>query len=145
VESSLYRNEHRCACHCGSVTFTAWLPDDIDGIRCNCSICAMKGAVMVGLPADRLEVTGGDEALSCYQFHTKVAKHYFCSRCGIHCFHQRRSDASQFAVNAACIEGISPYEDFPEVPVSNGRDHAFDNGGHWRRAGVLRFIRDGGD
>lgn len=136
------RAPRRCACHCGAVTFTAWLPEQLEGVRCTCSICSMKGAVMVGLPLDRLEVTGGEDALSCYRYNTLTARHYFCAHCGIHCFHQRRSDPDQYAVNAACIEGVSPYYDFPEVVVSDGRNHFADNGGRRRRAGVLRFEPD---
>lgn len=139
------RHPRRCACHCGAVTFAAWLPRILTGARCTCSICAMKGAVMVGVPLDRLEVTGGKELLSCYRFNTLTAKHYFCSRCGIHCFHQRRSDLGQYAVNAACIEGVSPYFDFPEIPVGDGQKHSADHNGKWRRAGVLRFEADRAD
>ena len=81
-----------CSCHCGAVQFRARLPQDLAGIRCNCSICAAKGAVMVGLPRESLEVTAGQDVLSTYRFNTGVAQHHFCSRCGIHCFHQRRAD-----------------------------------------------------
>ncbi|BBC73627.1 aldehyde-activating protein [Altererythrobacter sp. B11] len=127
-----------CACHCGGVTFTAAMPDHPRGGRCNCSICSMKGAVMIGVPLNALQVTGGEDLLRCYQFNTGVAKHWFCSRCGIHCFHQRRSDPGQYGVNAACVKGLSPYNDFPELPVSDGMNHASD-GNPQRLAGWLRF------
>src|SRR3712207_6258246 len=104
-------------CHCGAVRFAVRLVGPLRGARCDCSICSMKGAVMVGVPANALEVTKGREHLSCYRFNTGVAEHWFCSRCGIHCFHQRRSDPTQYGVNAACLDGVSPYYDFPEVPV----------------------------
>jgi len=94
---------------------------------------------MIGLPAAHLVVTQGEDLLSCYQFHTMAAKHWFCSRCGIHCFHQRRADAGQYAVNAACIDGVSPYSDFPELMVADGNNHPNDNGGKSGVAGWLRF------
>ncbi|MDM9587021.1 GFA family protein [Pseudomonas asiatica] len=72
-------------------------------------------------------------------FNTHVAKHYFCSKCGIYTFHQRRSSPDQYGVNVACIEGMSPF-DFPEVPVSEGRIHPKDRvGGGSVTAGWLRY------
>jgi hypothetical protein len=126
------------ACHCGTVTFAVDLPPELRGARCDCSICSMKGVVMVGAPVDALIVTGGEDALSCYSFNTGVAKHWFCSRCGIHCFHQRRSDPSQYGINAACLEGVSPYQHFPDLPVVDGVHHPKD-GNAPRLAGRLKF------
>ena len=126
-------------CHCGAVRFTARLPAELKGGRCTCSICAMKGAVMIGVPLAALTVTANEDALTCYSFNTGVAKHYFCSICGIHCFHQRRSFPDQYAVNAACLEGVSHY-DFAEVPVIDGTRHPNDAGGEWRLTGTLHYV-----
>ena len=133
-----FTKESRANCHCGSVRFKVWLPEALRGGRCTCSICAMKGAVMIGVPLDAIEVTAGEDSLTCYRFNTGEARHYFCSVCGIHCFHQRRSFPDQYAVNAACIEGVSPY-DFAEVTVIDGINHPNDTDGTWRIAGTLRF------
>ena len=97
----------------------------------------MKGVVMVAAPGDAFKITQGEELLSVYQFNTMAAKHHFCSRCGIHVFHRRRADPSQVGVNAACLDGVSPY-DFAEIPVMNGVNHPLDSG-QFRRAGTLRF------
>jgi hypothetical protein len=129
----------KCSCHCGKVEFEAELPETLRGSRCNCSICAAKGAVMVYLPLDKLKVTKGEDVLACYQFNTMVAKHHFCSHCGIHCFHQARSNPEFYAINAVCIEGVRPYEDFPEVAVYDGVHHSKDHGGVRRQSGTLRF------
>jgi len=126
-------------CHCGTVRFTVPLPAVLQGGRCTCSICAMKGAVMIGVPRETLTVTSGEDHLTCYHFNTGAAKHFFCSTCGIHCFHQRRSFPDQYAVNAACLEGVSPY-DFAEIAVTDGINHPSDFGGSWRIAGVLHFV-----
>ncbi|MET0182379.1 MAG: hypothetical protein ABW199_05780, partial [Caulobacterales bacterium] len=80
-------------------------------------------------------------ALTRYTFNTGVAEHYFCSRCGIYTHHRRRSNPEEFGFNAACLEGVSPF-DFPEVPVTDGRRHVKDDPpGAPKRpdAGVLRF------
>ncbi|MNP59976.1 Glutathione-dependent formaldehyde-activating enzyme [compost metagenome] len=99
----------------------------------------MRGAVAVSANLGDITVTQGHEALTLYQFNTRVAKHYFCSKCGIYTFHQRRSSPDQYGVNVACIEGMSPF-DFPEVPVSEGRVHPKDRvGGGSLTAGWLRY------
>jgi len=131
--------ERRGSCHCGAVKFTVQTPAELTGSRCNCSICAMKGAVMIYVPKADLTVSRGEEDLTCYRFNTGVAQHHFCSHCGIHCFHQARSDPGQYAINAVCLEGVRPYEDFPEVGVADGQRHALDNDGIRRMAGTLRF------
>lgn len=128
------------SCHCGNVTFEACFPDGkLVPSRCNCSICAMKGSVGVYVPVDALAVTKGEASLRCYQFNTMAAKHYFCAHCGIHLFHQARSDPGKFAINASTLKGVRPYEDFPEVAVFDGQHHANDHGGKRRQAGWLRY------
>ena len=127
------------ACHCGVVKFEAQLPELLVGSRCNCSICAMKGAAMVYLPLADLHVTSGEDALGCYTFNTGVAKHWFCRNCGIHIYHQARSDPDLCAINAATLDGIDVYRDFPAIAVADGQRHSFDNGGVRYQAGILRF------
>jgi hypothetical protein len=124
-------------CHCGTVKFTADIAEPLRGARCDCSICAIKGAVTVGTPLDGLTVLEGKDALNLYQFNTGVAKHYFCSKCGSYTFHQRRSDPDTYGVNVACL-GLNPYHDFPDVAVVDGVHHSRDTG-RMRLAGRLRF------
>ena len=128
------------ACHCGTVRFRVRLSNGLHSARrCTCSYCRMRGAVAVSADLDGLEILEGEDALTLYQFNTRVAKHYFCSICGIYTFHQRRSSPDQYGVNVACIEGMSPF-DFPEVPVSEGRIHPKDRvGGGSVTAGWLRY------
>jgi hypothetical protein len=131
--------EHGGGCHCGGVRFTARLAEELRPRRCNCSICAMKGAVMVDVPLQGLTVTQGQDLLTVYSFNTHQAKHHFCRVCGIHCFHQTRSDPDKYGINVACLDGMSPY-DWAEVPVSDGQHHSSDNGGVRRIAGVMRYV-----
>ncbi|ATD66487.1 MULTISPECIES: GFA family protein [Luteimonas] len=94
-------------CHCGAVEFEVDLIDGFEDIRrCNCSLCSRKGAVMAGVPLDRLRVTRGADSLSLYQWNTRIAKHWFCSVCGIYTHHQRRSAPDEYGFNLACIEGV---------------------------------------
>lgn len=134
------RPVYHAACHCGAVRFSVRLTDGLrTARRCNCSYCSMRGAVAVTANLHDLQVLEGKEALTLYQFNTGQAKHYFCSRCGIYTFHQRRSAPQEYGVNVACIEGISPF-DFEEVPVDEGRIHPNDrDGGGSLVAGWLRY------
>ena len=127
-------------CHCGGVRFEATLHDGLDKpIRCNCSICRMRGAVIVFAAVGGLEVVEGADLLTEYRFHSGTARHFFCSRCGIYTHHQRRFDPSQFAVNAACLDGVSPF-DFAEVPVVDGHNHPRDTGGSELRVIAVQRI-----
>lgn len=131
-------------CHCGAVRFHAKLRDGLrDPRACNCSICRMHGAVVVTAMVGQLEVTRGEDVLSCYRFNTGTARHYFCSRCGIYTHHQRRSHPDEYSVNVACLDGVSPF-DFLEVPVGDGVHHSKDDPeGRTRLAGALRFFPAG--
>jgi hypothetical protein len=52
-------------------------------------------------------------------------KHYFCSICGIHARHQRRSNPSQYGYNVGCLEGVNPF-DITAVPTDDGVNHPAD-------------------
>jgi hypothetical protein len=132
----------RGACDCGAVRFQVRLLDGLKTARrCNCSYCRMRGAVAVSAALQDIEITEGEEWLTLYQFNTRQAKHYFCSKCGIYTHHQRRSNPDQYGINAACLEGVSPF-DFAEVPVSEGHLHPKDRGegAVTEIAGFLRYF-----
>jgi len=52
-------------------------------------------------------------------WNTKIAKHYFCSICGIYTHHQRRSVPTEYGFNLACIEGID-LSAIGNIGASNG-------------------------
>jgi hypothetical protein len=107
-------------CHCGAVELRVELENGLDkAARCNCSLCRRKGAVMIGVPVERVTVIKGAERLTLYQWNTHVAKHYFCSVCGIYTHHQRRSNPSHFGVNVGCLDGVDQ-GDLAEVPTLDG-------------------------
>ncbi len=122
------RGLNRGACHCGGVQFEVQLPNGFESLsRCNCSMCARRGAVVTSVPLSAFSVVHGEEKLSLYQFNTKTAEHYFCSVCGIYTHHKRRSNPDQFSVNVACIEGVNPFE-VGEIPTTDGINHSCDRG-----------------
>ncbi|SFR82050.1 GFA family protein [Sphingomonas jatrophae] len=125
-------------CHCGAIRFTVRLAGGwSEARRCNCSMCAMRGAVTVTAPLAGLEITHGADRIATYRFNTGVAEHHFCPDCGIYTHHRRRSNPDEFGVNVACLDGVSPF-DFAAVPVSDGAHHVSDTGVE-RWAGMLRF------
>jgi hypothetical protein len=98
---------YRGSCHCGRVTFEL-LSDLTPALRCNCSFCKRKGAVMVKAREGSFRITAGEDATALYQAGSMRARHYFCRVCGIYTFHNPRSNPSQFRVNAGCLEGVDP-------------------------------------
>jgi len=107
-------------CHCKAVEFEVDLDNGFENVRrCNCSLCSRKGAMMAGVPLERLRVVRGADKLSLYQWNTRIAKHYFCSICGIYTHHQRRSAPDEYGFNVACIEGVDP-DSLGQVGASNG-------------------------
>lgn len=118
--------KHRASCHCGSVVLELDLPDGLVNPRhCDCSICRRKGAMVASVPLSGIKVLQGQEVLKLYQFNTKVAKHYFCSNCGIYTHHQRRSNPNEYGFNVGCLEGVNPF-DLEPVPVNDGVNHPAD-------------------
>lgn len=118
---------HQASCHCGAVQFELALPRGLeDPRRCSCSMCRKRGTIVASVPLDGLRITRGESMLTLYQFNTMTAKHYFCSKCGIHTHHQRRSNPTQYGFNVACLEGINPY-DLGEVAVYDGINHPADS------------------
>lgn len=81
------------ACHCGAVRFRVRLSGGLASARrCDCSYCAMHGAVVVSAAVEDFVVLTGQDTLSTYRFNSFVAEHHFCARCGIYTHHRRRSN-----------------------------------------------------
>jgi hypothetical protein len=109
-------------CHCGAVEFEVdFKPEteDTPYFRCNCSLCSRKGAVLAGVRTAAFKLLQGESSLSVYQWNTMEAKHYFCSRCGIHTHYVPRGGDDEVGFNAACLDGIKVFE-LGNVPTGNG-------------------------
>jgi len=96
---------HIGGCHCGRVRFEVDAPSEVSVTECNCSICRKAGYLHLIVPKSRFRLTQGDADLVTYTFNTEVAKHYFCSVCGIKPFYVPRSHPDSYSVNARCIDG----------------------------------------
>ncbi len=103
---------HHGSCHCGAVRFH--LNSEITELTtCDCSLCRKRNAVMAKVPQGALTLTQGEDALSLYQWNTRVAKHYFCSICGLYVFHRKRSAPDHFGVNVFSLDDF----DSTKVPI----------------------------
>jgi len=100
------------SCQCGAVSFEITTVKIEKGLRCNCSICEKKGAVMTPftIAPEAINISVQGDALSTYQFGTGVAKHHFCNKCGIYTFHQTMREPGRYRVNIGCIDGIKSLE-----------------------------------
>lgn len=106
------------ACHCGAVKFAVRAAVE-PALRCNCSLCRRRGALMSpAFARENLTILSGEQDLTLYQFNTGVAKHYFCRHCGIYPFHQTRMDPMRWRVNIGCLDGVDPYS--LEASVADG-------------------------
>ncbi len=114
-------------CHCEKVELEINLPEEgfKKLMRCNCSLCKRKGAVMSPVEKEKVKILKGQENLKVYQYHTKVAEHYFCSICGIYTHHIMRSNPKMAGINVACLEGVNPFE-LGDIPVNDGINHPLD-------------------
>ena len=126
VGNTLIQPKHTASCHCGAVVLELSLPNGIENPRrCDCSICRRKGAIVGSVPLAGIKILKGEDVLKCYEFNTKTAKHYFCSKCGIYTHHQRRSNPHEYGYNIGCLEGVNPYE-LGEVLTNDGVNHPAD-------------------
>ena len=113
-------------CHCGAVEAEINAPDKPEKIlKCNCSICKRKGAIMSMVKNDDFKITKGKNNLKLYQFHSKVAKHYFCSICGIYTHHHPRSNPDMTGFNIGCIDDIDTFK-LERVTIIDGHNHPLD-------------------
>lgn len=94
---------HTGSCHCGAVTFRIAAPIT-DLYRCDCSLCRMKNAVMTSVHEAAFTLLSGADSLTEYNWNTGVARHFFCSRCGIYPFHKKRAMPDHYGVNVACLK-----------------------------------------
>tara|TARA_B100000767_G_C19749059_1_gene529890 strand:+ start:1816 stop:2190 length:375 start_codon:yes stop_codon:yes gene_type:complete len=113
-------------CHCGIVEVEINFPETgFKVIKCNCSICKRKGAIMSMVKNEDFKITKGEKKLKLYQFHTKVAKHYFCSNCGIYTHHNPRSNPAMTGFNLGCLDEVDTFK-LENVGINDGHNHPLD-------------------
>jgi hypothetical protein len=113
-------------CHCGSVEAKINVAGSLKKLlKCNCSICKRKGAVMSMVKNEDFRIIKGLDKLKLYQFHSKVAKHFFCTNCGIYTHHNPRSNPSMTGFNVGCIDEVDIFR-LDKISVNDGKNHPLD-------------------
>ena len=96
---------HVGSCHCGAIQFRVDT-DLTDPVRCNCSFCERRGALLQKIPAEQFELISGEESLSQYGARS-FSDHFFCKRCGVHAFtRSSRNSEDAVVINLACLQGL---------------------------------------
>jgi hypothetical protein len=111
---------HTGGCHCGRVRFEVVAGAHIEVTECDCSMCSKVGFLHLIVPAERFKLLSGGDALMSYTFNTHIAKHLFCTTCGVKSFYVPRSHPDGISVNARCIDSGSVQS--MSVTAFNGRD-----------------------
>ncbi len=96
--------KYQGSCHCGAIRFEVEAPADIDVESCNCSICTKSGFLHLIVPLSKFRLLAGEDALTTYTFNTGVARHTFCSTCGIKPFYTPRSNPDGIDINVNCLD-----------------------------------------
>lgn len=100
------------SCHCGAIRFE--IDTEITELTmCDCSLCSKKNALMCAVHENDFKLIAGEDKLTLYTWNTGVARHYFCSVCGIYPFHKKRSMPDHYGVNARCLDDF----DIASVPL----------------------------
>ena len=112
-------------CHCGLIEAEINIDNLNKILRCYCSLCKRKGSIMSMVKNEDFKVVKGEENIRLYQFHTNVAKHFFCSNCGIYTHHNPRSNPSMTGFNVGCIDEIDSFK-LKDVLINDGNNHPLD-------------------
>src|SRR5207253_2857712 len=95
--------------HCGALRFRIDCDEITTGIRCNCSYCVRKSAVMSTRYFSPAEISvEGLASLRRYEWGDRMVNHWFCATCGIYPFHDVIEKPGHYRVNLGCIDEIDP-------------------------------------
>jgi hypothetical protein len=94
-------------CHCRKVRFEAEVPDAVELLACNCSICSATGFLHLIVPHADFRLLTDEAALTSYRFGTGTANHLFCATCGIKSFYQPRSHPEAWSVNWHALDDVT--------------------------------------
>jgi hypothetical protein len=109
------------SCHCKAVRFE--VDTTIDRVTvCNCSICSKKGIVHHRVAPENVRLISGEDVLTTYRFNTRVAKHHFCSVCGIHVFTRPRTAPELYTINVRTLDDFDLSSAKVETVAFDGRN-----------------------
>ena len=125
------------SCHCAAIQFRVTIPrDQREVLDCNCTVCLKKGFLHLIVPESAFQLVKGQDRVITYTFGTGVAKHMFCSNCGIHAFclggrsesghlhlGRPRSHPDQWDVNVRCLNAPMSYWTIKAFDGANWEDN----------------------
>ena len=111
-------------CHCGAIQFEVEAPEEIECQECNCSICQLTAYLHLIVPKSAFKLVRGHKTLTTYTFNTGVAKHHFCSICGIKAFYIPRSNPDGYDVNVRCLNPMPERITIEAFDGQNWEEHA---------------------
>ena len=94
-------------CHCKAVRFEAEVPEAVEVLGCNCSICAKTGFRHLMVSHGDFRLLSDEGALTSYRFGTGAANHLFCATCGVKSFYQPRSHPKAWSVNLNALDDVA--------------------------------------
>jgi hypothetical protein len=100
---------YRGRCHCGRVRFSFRCEPITTGVRCNCSLCVRRAAVLTSryIPARDFTPHADARDLDVYLWNERVLNNYFCKACGIFVYIGDGADNQDgYRVNLGCVEGL---------------------------------------
>jgi len=99
-------------------------PEILEAEYCNCSICSKSGFLHLILPLSKFKLLAGEGSLTTYSFNTGVAKHTFCSICGVKPFYKPRSNPDGIDININCLDTKPVDVVITEFDGQNWEQHA---------------------
>jgi hypothetical protein len=101
--------EYHGRCHCGRVRFSFRCEPITTGVRCNCSLCVRRAAVLTSryIPARDFTPHADARDLDVYLWNERVLNNYFCKACGIFVYiGDGAHNQDGYRVNLGCVEGL---------------------------------------
>ena len=115
---------YKGSCHCQKVTFEVEAPENIEADYCNCSVCSKSGYLHLIVPLSKFKLLSGENSLSTYTFGSGVAKHTFCTICGVKPFYTPRSNLDGIDVNINCLDTKASSINVSNFDGQNWEKHA---------------------
>jgi hypothetical protein len=104
--------DYNARCHCGRVHFSFRSPEITTGVRCDCSLCQRRAAVLSSRYFPAADFTPHDkpEDLGLYLWNEQVLNNYFCKTCGIFTYIADGENGKDgYRVNLGCVEGLDVF------------------------------------
>ena len=98
--------DYQASCHCGRVRFSFRSREITTGVRCDCSLCQRRGAVLSSryIPPGDFTPHRNQSDLGLYRWNERVLQNHFCKTCGVFTYIADGRDG--YRVNLGCVDGL---------------------------------------